>query len=429
MIRKKTNRILRFILKYSFTKNLHKINLTDIDNIYKKHPEVFHQQDATHIVTGILYGRDIFFIFDRTLSNDVDRINIENDIKLLLHKFDKFKILSSGELNWNDHEKQLARTLTCQYYGDFQYESSPTTFEEAFKFYIYLLNFVLEKNDCEIPKEAWIYPIYLLNPSSGSMKEIDLTNLLNNCDLSLTNKRSIDEWIQLKTKEINELYNFQKDLEKQSHICLLTCSFVEVQKQFTSKFILRLIFHLTEKSDSPSMKIFQCFDDKVKNSTNQYTKTGSWFNENNIKTIKKQILSFIRFVELNSSKTNIKFIVNEEYADEFQMKKGVTCILYQNGIPIDFEIPSEPGQPYATNVSDHSLTLCWSKPIDGSQSIQHYKVYRNNCLDKAWKLLLTTDDTILSVNISDLSNGRYQFKIQGVTLVGDTLESDASDEI
>ncbi|CAF4832019.1 unnamed protein product [Rotaria sp. Silwood1] len=162
---KKTNRILRFILKYSFTKNLHKINLTDIDNIYKKHPEVFHQQDATHIVTGILYGRDIFFIFDRTLSNDVDRINIENDIKLLLHKFDKFKILSSGELNWNDHEKQLARTLTCQYYGDFQYESSPTTFEEAFKFYIYLLNFVLEKNDCEIPKEAWIYPIYLLNPS------------------------------------------------------------------------------------------------------------------------------------------------------------------------------------------------------------------------------------------------------------------------
>ncbi|CAF3544711.1 unnamed protein product [Rotaria sp. Silwood1] len=269
----------------------------------------------------------------------------------------------------------------------------------------------------------------LPNIRSGSMKEIDLTNLLNNCDLSLTNKRSIDEWIQLKTKEINELYNFQKDLEKQSHICLLTCSFVEVQKQFTSKFILRLIFHLTEKSDSPSMKIFQCFDDKVKNSTNQYTKTGSWFNENNIKTIKKQILSFIRFVELNSSKTNIKFIVNEEYADEFQMKKGVTCILYQNGIPIDFEIPSEPGQPYATNVSDHSLTLCWSKPIDGSQSIQHYKVYRNNCLDKAWKLLLTTDDTILSVNISDLSNGRYQFKIQGVTLVGDTLESDASDEI
>ncbi|CAF4783758.1 unnamed protein product [Rotaria sp. Silwood1] len=169
---KKTNRILRFILKYSFTKNLHKINLTDIDNIYKKHPEVFHQQDATHIVTGILYGRDIFFIFDRTLSNDVDRINIENDIKLLLHKFDKFKILSSGELNWNDHEKQLARTLTCQYYGDFQYESSPTTFEEAFKFYIYLLNFVLEKNDCEIPKEAWIYPIYLLNPSRLAEKKM-----------------------------------------------------------------------------------------------------------------------------------------------------------------------------------------------------------------------------------------------------------------
>ncbi|CAF2522277.1 unnamed protein product [Rotaria sp. Silwood2] len=86
-------------------------------------------------------------------------------------------------------------------------------------------------------------------------------------------------------------------------------------------------------------------------STNQYTKNDYWFNENNVKIIKNLILSFIRFAEFNSSKSNIEFIANEEYADEFQMKKGVTCILYQNGVSTDFEIPSRPGQPYGTNIS------------------------------------------------------------------------------
>ncbi|CAF3800549.1 unnamed protein product [Rotaria sp. Silwood1] len=504
---KTTNRILRFILKYSFTKNLHEITMAGINKMYDKHQKILHQQNATHLVTGILYGREIIFIFDRTLSNDADRINIENSIKLLLKKFDKFKILSNGELDWENHEKQLAKTLTCQYYGDFQYESTPTTFEEAFKFYIHSLKFVLKNNDCGIPKQALIYPIYLLNPShlaekkcyqinddiltksleafdnlhrlkitlndfknnlssiqmfyrtkqqmstyitrifdidsqmrnqmtkllpkirDGSLKEIDLTNLLDNLHLSSSNTQRVDEWIQLQTEEINELYNFQKNFEKQNNIRLLTCSFVEVQKDFTSKFILRLIFHVTEKNDSSSKEILQYFDDKIKNSANQYTKNNYWYNENNIKTMKKQILSFIRFAELNSSKSNIEFIVNEEYADEFQMKKGITCILYQNGVPIDFEIPSEPGRPFAINISDRSLTLCWSKPTDGSQNIQQYKIYSKNSSDKTWTLLLITENATISVNISDLTNGKYQFKIQGVTLVGDTAESDASDKI
>ncbi|CAF0970132.1 unnamed protein product [Rotaria sordida] len=504
---KKTNQTLRFILKYSMTKNLHELTMSDINKMYNKHREVFYKENATHIVTSILYGREIFFIFDRILSNDENRIDIENNIKLLLKKFDTFQIFNNGELNWKDYEKQLANTLTCQYYGDFQYESNPITFEQAFKLYKHSLNFVLQNNDYGIPKQIWIYPIYLLDQSyligkksyqinndilmkslelfdnlyqlkitlnnfknnlssikmfyrteeqistyftrifeidismrnqmkellpkirDGSMKEIDFTNLLKNFHLSLSNKQKLDELIQFKTEEINQLKNFQKDLKKQNNIHLLTCSFAEVQKNFTSKFILRLIIHITEKNDSLLNEIFQYFDDNIKKSLNQYTKNNYWFNENNIKIIKKQISSFIQFAEINSSKSNIEFIANEEYVDEFQMKKGVTCILYQNGISTNFEIPSEPGRPYGTNVSDCNLTLCWSKPIDGSQYIQQYKIYSKNISNDTWKLLLTTENATLFVNISDLINGKYQFKIQGVTRVGNTVKSNASDVI
>ncbi|CAF4936196.1 unnamed protein product, partial [Rotaria sp. Silwood2] len=138
---------------------------------------------------------------------------------------------------------------------------------------------------------------------------------------------------------------------------------------------------------------------------------------------------FIKFAQVNYSKKNIKFIANEEYADAFQMNKGVTFILYQNDVSTTFDIPSRPGQPYATNITDHSLTLNWSKPIYGSQSIQQYKIYSKNISNHKWNLLLTTANATLSVDISNLIKGKYQFKVQGTTLVGDTTKSDASNII
>ncbi|CAF5093285.1 unnamed protein product, partial [Rotaria sp. Silwood1] len=128
--RNQTNHVLRFILKYSVTKNLHALTMTNMKIRDSKYREVLDQKIATHIVTDIVYGGDIFFVLDRTLSNDEDRTDIENRIKQFLIKFETFQVLDNGTLNWNYHEKELAQTLRCQYYGDFPTDSNPRTFEE-----------------------------------------------------------------------------------------------------------------------------------------------------------------------------------------------------------------------------------------------------------------------------------------------------------
>ncbi|CAF4832574.1 unnamed protein product [Rotaria sp. Silwood1] len=353
--RNQTNHVLRFILKYSVTKNLHALTMTNMKIRDSKYREVLDQKIATHIVTDIVYGGDIFFVLDRTLSNDEDRTDIENRIKQFLIKFETFQVLDNGTLNWNYHEKELAQTLRCQYYGDFPTDSNPRTFEEI---------------------------------------------------------------------------DFMNDLRKQDNIRQLARPFAEVQKNYASQSILRLIIHVTAKNDLFLKEILQCLDGNIKELTHQYTTQDFWFNDDNLSLIMNRIRLFIKFAELNNSQPNFEFIVNEEYADEFQMNKGVTCLLYENSVATNFEIPSKPGRPIATKVSDCNVTLHWAKPIYGSQHIQHYKIY-SKCImpNSKWKLLLSTTDAKTSVNIPHLRKRKYQFKIQGTTLVGDTIESDASDII
>ncbi|CAF3408299.1 unnamed protein product [Rotaria socialis] len=502
--RKKTNFNLRFILKYSIEKDLRALTMTFINKNYGKYREVLDKNIATHVVTDILYGGDIVFVFDRTVFNDENRTDIENSIKLLLKKFEQFQILDNGELNWKDHEKNLAGTLKCQYYGDFQIEVNPTTFEETVKIYKQLKMLIRQNNYNAIPKQIWICPLYLLdefrfvtknfnqisdnilvdsietfeylykleiitndlfqNLSSiqmfhrtkqqflthlsriseievllrnqfvellpkiraGSIEENTLQDRLGTLNLFSSDKRRLDDWIELNKKKIELFEMILNQIRTQENIHRLTCSFAEFQKNFKNKFILRLIIHITEKNDSFLNEIFQYFNHKKSQFTYQGTKKENWFNKENIASMKQQVSLFVNFAQHNHSKSNIQFIIDEEYTDEFQMNQGLSYILYQNGVPTDFEMPSKPGKPFVTNVSEHNLTLDWSKPTNGSRSIQQYKIYRKTISHNKWELLLTTVDSRLSVNISNLGNGKYQFKIQGITLAGDTDESDAS---
>lgn len=505
--RKKSKYTLRFILKYSVTKDIRALKMTSIDKNYKRFREILDQQIATHVITDILYGGEIFFIFDRTLSDSKHSADIENSIKLLLKKFESFEILENGTLNWKDYEKKLADTLKCQYYGDFQIESNPKTFEDTVKIYKQLTSLIRQNNYNAIPKKVWIHPLYLfdeyrlgiknfcemnndiINSSirffdelynlevtindfknsfsymemfyraeqqflvhltrlseievylrnqilqlvpkirGGSIKEIALFDLMKNFDISSPNKKRLDNWIKSREEEISIFESFRNQLKEHHNIHCLKSSFLEAQKYFKAEHVLGLIFHLTEKDDSFLNEVFQYSNITIKSSIRQDAKNDQWFNENNVRMIQDKLYLFIEFVQRNSAKPNTQFVTNEEYADNFQMNKGISFILYQNGIPSDFEIPTEPGKPFAMHVTDNSLTLSWSKPSNGSQSIEKYNIYYKSNYNNKWKLLLTTKDNSLSAYIPNLRNGNYQFKVQGITLVGDTAESTSSDII
>ncbi|CAF5044808.1 unnamed protein product, partial [Rotaria sp. Silwood1] len=112
-----------------------------------------------------------------------------------------------------------------------------------------------------------------------------------------------------------------------------------------------------------------------------------------------------------------------------QRKRVVTTILYQNGVPMNFEIPSKPGCSYVIDNSCHNTILSWRKSAQGSENIEQYMIYGQNRRNHQWKLLLTTVNDTPSAVISNLEEGKYRFKIQGITLAGYTEESDVCDTI
>jgi hypothetical protein len=161
----------------------------------------------------------------------------------------------------------------------------------------------------------------------------------------------------------------------------------------------------------------------------QNPKIDYWYKQNNFALIRNKVTLFSEFAAVNIGKQNIRFIAEQQYVDDFQMNKDVSIILYQNGVPTNFEIPSRPGQPYANDTTSQSVTLIWSKPIYGRQSVQQYKIYSRINLNTPWTLLLITTDATPSAVISNLIQEIYQFKIQGITRAGDTAESDVSNVI
>jgi hypothetical protein len=57
--------------------------------------------------------------------------------------------------------------------------------------------------------------------------------------------------------------------------------------------------------------------------------------------IRNKVTLFCEFARINRNKQNVTFIIEQQYADDYQMKKDVGE---------NYEIPSRLGKPYAMNI-------------------------------------------------------------------------------
>ncbi|CAF2838103.1 unnamed protein product [Rotaria sp. Silwood2] len=327
------------------------------------------------------YGIEIFLIFNRKLSDNENRIEFHNSVQELLKKLKALSISGINQLKLTNEEKQLAETLTCQYYGDIQLEFKPTSFTDAIELLKNLPNLLGKNNKNTKLKKVLLYPLYLLDDFISAKKRFHVINdhILN---------KSVEHMTSLH-KVVISLNDIKINL---SHL---------------------KIFYQTEQ----------------KRPSDTHIKINHWFDHKNVTLIRKQIALFINFSEINVNKNNIVFVVDEEDINKLQGERGVTTILYQNGVPMNFEIPSKPGCLYTTDNSCHNTMLSWRKPVQGSENIQQYMIYGQNRRNYQWKLLLTTVNDIPSATISNLEQGRYRFKIQGITVAGYTEGSDVCDTI
>ncbi|XP_053322033.1 stonustoxin subunit alpha-like [Spea bombifrons] len=124
---------------------------------------------ATHIVTGILYGAQAFFIFDQDVSSSEKLSEVEGKLQAMVRRIPQ---LSNGD-------NKMTPEVKCTFYGDFALQTSQVTFDEVVKIYSSLPNLLGENGENAVPLRVWLHPLKSLDDKATRLvREISLNLFL-----------------------------------------------------------------------------------------------------------------------------------------------------------------------------------------------------------------------------------------------------------
>nr|XP_024655481.1 uncharacterized protein LOC111501052 [Maylandia zebra] len=156
----------RVTLKYKATTKIQELSMNHLGRGNVKHPYVFDQGLATHVVTAILYGAQAFFVFDREVSEDEDYQDVQGNLKVIINKIPLLSVEGEGSLKMEEKDKESVDKFSCRYYGDFWLPKPPTTFQDAVEVYQKLPELLGEK---AVPMKVWLLPMTCLDSSAAKL--------------------------------------------------------------------------------------------------------------------------------------------------------------------------------------------------------------------------------------------------------------------
>ncbi|XP_029601113.1 stonustoxin subunit beta [Salmo trutta] len=152
----------RVTLWYNTTKKSTKLSMNQLGQEHIKYKEVFSQGIATHVVTGILYGANAFFVFDREVSSDEDRQDIEGNLKVMFNIVPGVSFGGESDLDMKNTSETKTEKFSCGFHGDVILENNPITFEDAMDTYKTLPQKVGEG----VPVQVNLLPLKALDPTA-----------------------------------------------------------------------------------------------------------------------------------------------------------------------------------------------------------------------------------------------------------------------
>ncbi|XP_067330940.1 cytolytic toxin-alpha-like [Channa argus] len=134
-----------------------------------KYPEVLDKGIATHVVTGILYGAQAFFVFDCEVSEEESHQEYESSFYGILRKVSNMIIQSNGSLKLDNNDIKIAERFSCKFHGDFSLKKSPTNFKEALEAYRSLPKLLGANGENAAPLKVWLLPLTCLDSSAAKL--------------------------------------------------------------------------------------------------------------------------------------------------------------------------------------------------------------------------------------------------------------------
>lgn len=132
-------------------------------------PDILRTDFPTHVIVGVEYGAEAFFVFDKDVPDDEDYNEICRRMESLVGKLPKIAV--EGDEILSEEEQLLASQLRFTLHSDFTYFETLTTFNDAIKTCKILHPTI--NMETMVPKKAWIYPLHYLDKNVFSVQNIE----------------------------------------------------------------------------------------------------------------------------------------------------------------------------------------------------------------------------------------------------------------
>lgn len=147
----------RVTLKYSCTTRFEQLTMEQLGSI--QYPQVLDDLHATHVVTGVMYGADAFFVFDRNVGEKetVKSVNGNMEAQISL-------IPTGGSASVDSDQVDKTETVKfrCKFHGDLILPSNPSTYNKAVQVcrdLPKLLKLNCDTGDESVPKNVYLHPL------------------------------------------------------------------------------------------------------------------------------------------------------------------------------------------------------------------------------------------------------------------------------
>ncbi|XP_066563569.1 cytolytic toxin-beta-like [Amia ocellicauda] len=386
----------RITLQYHTTTRFEQLTMSQLGTKHIAYNDVFDQGTATHVVTGVLYGAQAFFVFDREIASNENKKTVQGSMEGAIKMMGLAEAEIKGSVAVSNAEKAKVDQIKCTFYGDFKLESNPVTFQEAIQVYSKLPNMLGPDKEHAVPIKVWLYPLKLLNNlaaklvhdisvelvyhSQGVLEQ--LGNYEMQCNDEVSAKFHV---IKRKARHFKEL-TFQKDLAmvlpqirgedketeknvvkayltmmKDIRVLARKSELEEVILDPLGENVLCLVF-TSLHGDEPYLKELSNYL-KPQEGDNQVPETGSsgrmqelWFSNVEVsQRMRKLAKHFLEFVDTNKN-GKTKFLISSESNTDHP---GLSIYLYEEGRldKTDFKPPSKPDVPLVVERSHNSITL------------------------------------------------------------------------
>ena len=154
----------RVSLKYKSKSRFEQLDMSQLGKF--EYPKVFEDDIATHVVTGVQYGADAVFVFDRQVDSTEKFHNIHGAMEAMISVLPSIDLQTGGsaDLDIQSKDKMETEKIQCKFFGDVILPQNPTTYQDAVKVYQELPKLLGGAGyPNSVPKKVWLYPLSKLS--------------------------------------------------------------------------------------------------------------------------------------------------------------------------------------------------------------------------------------------------------------------------